>query len=49
MVLQRYVYDRNPLHCGFSRIALLYLGHLWGKRSKSQGYGLHSKEEGVII
>ena len=47
MVLQRYVYDRDPTQCGFSRFALLYLARLWGKRSKSQGYGLHSREEGI--
>lgn len=46
MVLHRFAWEKSPENSGFPRIALYFIGNMMSKRSKSQGYGLHSREEG---
>ena len=46
MALQRLVYAPDPKLTGIPYLVLLYFGRLVRNRSKAQGYGLHSQEEG---
>jgi hypothetical protein len=43
MVLHRFVYDRDPNQSGLPGPLLAIMGMRVNKRSKAQGYGLHSK------
>ena len=49
MALQRFVFGPDPKLTGMPYLILLYLGRVVTKRSKAQGYGLHSKEEGFHL
>ena len=46
MMLQRFVWELSPENSGFQLSSLLYMSKKVEERSKSQGYGLHSREEG---
>lgn len=45
MALNRFVIERNPAQSGVPMLGLMYVGWVLKRRSKAQGYGLHSKEE----
>ena len=45
-MLQRFVWEQSPENSGFQPSSLLFMGKKVEERSKSQGYGLHSREEG---
>jgi hypothetical protein len=49
MALQRFVFGPDPKLSGMPYLILLYLGRIVTKRSKAQGYGLHSQEEGFYF
>ena len=47
MALQRLVFAPDSKLSGIPWPALVYFGRLIKNRSKAQGYGLHSQEEGI--
>lgn len=49
MVLYRLVYEPNPELTGFPEAFYTMASETIKKRSKAQGYGLHSKEEGFRL
>ena len=49
MALQRFVFGPDSKLTGMPYLILLYLGRVVTKRSKAQGYGLHSQEEGFHL
>lgn len=49
MALQRFVYGHDPSITGVPTIAAWVFGRILKGRAKSQGYGLHSKEEGRFV
>lgn len=46
MTLHRFVYDPNSAESGINKAFLLLGKRKINSRSKAQGYGLHTKEEG---
>ena len=45
MVLNRYVYEQDTKTTGIPAIVYIYFKWATTKRTKAQGYGLHSFEE----
>lgn len=47
LALNRYVFLPNSKKSGMPWLFLVIAGPIVKKRSKAQGYGLHSQEEGI--
>lgn len=47
MVLHRFVFEPNSQESGINKALLFAGGRIVKSRAKAQGYGLHTKEEGV--